>query len=100
MKQPTDRSDRWYGVAWAAMVGTLCIWGMLANRLTLLQALAMVSFAGTTLLMAWLWQLGAGRAAPAAPLSRGQLVWHAALFVGWVAMLLGLGCWYAARHGE
>jgi hypothetical protein len=91
-ERPRD-SRQWYGLAWAAMVGTLCVWGMLANRLTLVQALATIGVGAALLGGAALWRWTLERAAQEPPMGWRGWLWGIAEFVGWLALLAALGWW-------
>ncbi len=83
----------WSALAFVAMLAGFCLWGALANRLGLGQFLGMLGFGAGLLLTGWLGQWKLARAA-AQPLSWGQKLRNAAVFVGWLGVMAGLGWWY------
>jgi hypothetical protein len=57
MSQPSggNRLD-WVEVAWLVVMGCVFCFGMVANRLSLVEATVTVAFAAALLAGAWLWQ--------------------------------------------
>jgi hypothetical protein len=73
------------------ILGALAALGLVANALSLVQAIASLGFGMAVLVVMALWQYTSARAAKGRPLTRREQLWNAAVFLAWLAALALLG---------
>jgi hypothetical protein len=78
-----------------AMLAGLLVYGLAVSGRTLLESLLALGFGGALVQLAYLWRLTLRRAETAPPLTRGQRVWNAAVFVAFLSVVVGLVWWWA-----
>ncbi|SRR5579883_236965 len=82
-----------------ALLGGVVVLDLASNGLSVLQSLSALGFGAGALVLAAMMEWTVRRAATAGPMSRGQRVWNAAVFVVWVMVMAVLLWWHMARSG-
>jgi len=93
------RARDWAQIAVLAILGLLVVFGRLASGGSLLDALVALVFFAAILFLAWLGQVTIQQAESAPPLTAGQKIWNAAVFVAFLS-ILGLLIWAWRWHPD
>jgi asparagine N-glycosylation enzyme membrane subunit Stt3 len=95
-RSPKRNLLNWSALAVLAALAGVVALGLAAQGLSLAHWLAALAFGAGVLVWAGLWQWTWRRAESAPPLTRGKHIWNFAVFLGWLAALAAIVCWYFA----